>query len=228
VVKGTQFRVSVDGRGARVNVLGGQVEVSDFKSGQYALVLPGQSANVAAQGANGLSLRGNGVLGPIQQGQPRTRPVQPLTAPKGGFAAPRGAPGQTVHAFGDLRNSHAAASGAPRIKSALGEVHLDIGKATQGLAHAATFSTAGANAAAKQTIWSNGDLLPGNGASKSYDQASSNSGAGNANGHAYGNANGNGNSNGNGNGNGNGNANGLGNGTNGNGNAFGHLKNKKI
>src|SRR5215471_7884133 len=88
VVKGTQFRVSVDGRGARVNVLGGQVEVSDFKSGQYALVLPGQSANVAAQGANGLSLRGNGVLGPIQQGQPRTRPVQPLTAPKGGFAAP--------------------------------------------------------------------------------------------------------------------------------------------
>ena len=40
VVKGTQFRVSVNGKGTKVKVLRGQVQVADFKSGQYALVIP--------------------------------------------------------------------------------------------------------------------------------------------------------------------------------------------
>jgi hypothetical protein len=48
VVKGTQFRVSVSQVGGRVDVLEGQVEVSDFKTGQFALVLPGQAAKVSA------------------------------------------------------------------------------------------------------------------------------------------------------------------------------------
>ena len=39
VVKGTQFRVSVSKNDASVDVLRGEVEVADFKSGQYALVL---------------------------------------------------------------------------------------------------------------------------------------------------------------------------------------------
>ena len=71
VVKGTQFRVTVNKDDSRVDVVRGQVEVSDFKSGKYALVQPGQTAQVSAQGSAGLSLSGVGNLSPIQQGTPR-------------------------------------------------------------------------------------------------------------------------------------------------------------
>ena len=53
VVKGTQFRVSVTERGGSVEVIEGRVEVADFKTGQFALVLPGQAAKVAALGRGG-------------------------------------------------------------------------------------------------------------------------------------------------------------------------------
>jgi hypothetical protein len=231
VVKGTEFRVSVSERGAAVDVLGGQVEVTDFKSGQYALVLPGQNARVSALGSSGLSVRGAGTLGPVQNGSPRVQPVQPVPVPKGGLSAPRKAQnGQTVHALADLRNMHAIAGGPLRINSALGEIHLNIGKVTDGLARAANLSPGAASSTNQPTIWSSGALVPGNGASKAYDGNTGNSGAGNSNGHANGNANGN--SNGNGNGNGNGAANGaaVGNGNangNGNGHANGHSKGKK-
>ncbi len=79
VVKGTQFRVTVDGTGSRVDVLKGQVEVADFKSGQYALVKPDQVAKVSIQGQAGLSLSGSGALSPVQQGTPR-RTVNPIAA----------------------------------------------------------------------------------------------------------------------------------------------------
>src|ERR1700712_1848029 len=69
VVKGTQFRVSVSNNNASVDVLRGEVEVADFKSGQFVLVLPGQSAKVLAQGPGGLSLSGTGTLNPIQKGE---------------------------------------------------------------------------------------------------------------------------------------------------------------
>jgi FecR protein len=229
VVKGTEFRVSVSERGAAVEVLGGQVEVTDFKSGQYALVLPGQNARVSALGSGGLSVRGAGTLGPVQNGNPRAQPVQPVPVPKGGLSAPRKAQnGQTVHALADLRNMHAIAGGPLRINSALGELHLNIGKVTDGLARAANLSSGAVSSANQQTIWSNGALVPGNGASKAYDSNTSNSGAGNSNGHANGNGSGNGNGNANGAANsaavGNGNANDNG---NGNGKANGHSKGKK-
>ena len=67
VVKGTQFRVSVNGSDANVEVLRGEVEVADFKSGQFALVLPGQFAKVLAHGSGGLSLSGTGTLNPIRR-----------------------------------------------------------------------------------------------------------------------------------------------------------------
>jgi hypothetical protein len=76
-VKGTQFRVSLDQRDARVEVLRGQVQVSDFKTGQYALVNPDQVARVAVQGSTGLSLSGAGALSPIMSGAPRLPPVSP-------------------------------------------------------------------------------------------------------------------------------------------------------
>src|SRR5579862_4130429 len=46
IVKGTQFRVTVNPNGGSVDVLKGQVDVADFKSGDHVLVTPGQSAKV--------------------------------------------------------------------------------------------------------------------------------------------------------------------------------------
>ena len=82
VVKGTQFRVSVDKDDSHVEVLRGQVEVVDFKTGEYTQVFPDQSARVSAQGGGGLSLSGSGTLSPIQQGSPRRSPVSPLPEPQ--------------------------------------------------------------------------------------------------------------------------------------------------
>jgi len=75
LVKGTRFRVTVAKDDAYVDVLRGQVEVSNFKTGQYALVNPGQSAKVEAHGPAGLFLSGSGTLSTIQQGSPRHSPV---------------------------------------------------------------------------------------------------------------------------------------------------------
>jgi hypothetical protein len=70
VVKGTRFHVTMSGNETRVGVFRGQVEVTDFVSGQHALVNSGQNATVSVQGAPGLSLSGMGTLSPIQQGTP--------------------------------------------------------------------------------------------------------------------------------------------------------------
>jgi hypothetical protein len=71
VVKGTRFHVTMSGNDTRVGVFQGQVEVTDFMSGQHALVNAGQNATVSVQGSPGLSLSGTGTLNPIQQGSPR-------------------------------------------------------------------------------------------------------------------------------------------------------------
>jgi len=89
-VKGTQFRVTVDQNDTRVDVFRGQVEVSDFKSGQYALVNPSQAASVSPQGRPGLSLSGAGTLGQIQQGAPRRSSLSPGPADVRAFVPPRG------------------------------------------------------------------------------------------------------------------------------------------
>lgn len=97
VVKGTQFRVSVSESESYVNVLRGQVEVTDFRSGQTALVTPGQMAKVWALGNGGLLLSGSGTLNPIRRGAPRTTSVMPVQASAEGLSAPDGAPaGQKV------------------------------------------------------------------------------------------------------------------------------------
>jgi FecR protein len=74
VVKGTRFNVTMNGNESRVGVFRGQVEVTDFMSGQHALVNAGQNATVSVQGSTGLSLSGTGTLSPIQQGTPRGSP----------------------------------------------------------------------------------------------------------------------------------------------------------
>ena len=88
VVKGTQFRVSVNAACTSVDVLRGQVEVADFKSGQIAQVMPGQVATAFAHGKPGLSLSGSGTLNPIEQGKPRASSIERIMVPKAGLSAP--------------------------------------------------------------------------------------------------------------------------------------------
>ena len=101
VVKGTQFRVTVNKDDSRVDVVRGQVEVSDFKSGKYALVQPGQTAEVSALRAVGLLLSGPGNLSPLQQGTPRVAainipaPVSIPSAPPVRVAVPEVQPPHT-------------------------------------------------------------------------------------------------------------------------------------
>lgn len=88
LVKGTKFRITIEKNNSYVDVLRGEVEVSDFRSGQYALVEPGQTAKVSAQ-QSGLSLSGPGPLGSIQQGMPRrsSADTEPVTQELGRRAA---------------------------------------------------------------------------------------------------------------------------------------------
>src|SRR5712671_2721902 len=247
VVKGTQFRVSVDAGSARIDVIRGQVEVADFRSGQIAQVLPGQVATASAQGKPGLSLSGSGAFSPIEQGWPRASTIERIMVPKTGLSAPRhAANGQFNRALG--HGNHAAARinssshaslqpghGATRISASLGEVRLNFHKVTHGLAHGAISRPGSARSAAnKDTVWTSREAGPTAGAGNGLGQASSNDdGGSSANvatgvsavtiaavtgpGNSNGDGNGNGNANGNANGNGNGNA-------NGNGLAKGHNK----
>jgi hypothetical protein len=174
VVKGTEFRVSVDGRESRVEVLAGQVEVAELKTGKFALVSPGQVARVASNGAGGLSLSGRGAIDEIKQGTPR---------------APRANPGvlqRDVRANDNARSNGNAAQ-ALRIRSTLGEVKLDFPKVTKGIAQnstAALSSNGGANGRAGNAGADN------NGSGNGLGDGNANS-LGNGGGNAFGNGGGN-------------------------------------
>jgi hypothetical protein len=247
VVKGTQFRVTVSGSSARVEVSRGQVQVADFRSGQFALVQQGQAARVSAGGAAGLSLSGAGKLGTIQQGTPRTPSVQPATVSRSEQAA------VSRPASSNDGRAISVGGGTVRVGSALGEVKVNVQAVTRGLSRGAGQNVAAGHSQA--TVWSTGELTPngsGSGNSQRSNKANAadgantaaTSGQGNANvqanaqanGHAgatgnaahivkiaggNGNAGGSGNSGGNGNGNSGGNGNGNA-GGNGNGNAGGN------
>ncbi|SHH68257.1 FecR family protein [Bradyrhizobium erythrophlei] len=253
VVKGTQFRVSVNAGSTSVDVLRGQVEVADFKSGQIAQVMQGQHATAFAHGKPGLSLSGSGALNPIEQGKPRPSLIERIMVPKTGLSAPlRAANGLQVHALGHLAAGNAATKPAGmRIAAPLGDVRLNFLKVTHGLAHAAVSAPGSTkHGADKDTIWNSHEAKAstgiGNGNSNdtsgSASAVASTSAATNSRGAAQvaattaaavNSGNSNGNSNGNGNANGvgaNGNANGSGNGNangNGNGNAYAYGHNKK-
>jgi hypothetical protein len=243
VVKGTQFRVTVDAGKTTVDVISGQVEVADFKTGQIAQVMPGQHATAFADGKAGLSLGGTGTFAPIEQGKPRAPSVERVPVPRNGFAAPRhAANGQSVSP-GRHAVAHSAGHGVTRISSSIGEVRLNVHRVTQGLAREKSAAHGGGRHAARnETVWSasegssnsssansgqgnnsaNGAANAAGASSVSAAIAASSGSEGGAKGNGKGNngnGNGNGGANGNGNGNGNGNANGNG---NGNGNANGH------
>lgn len=174
VVKGTQFSVTVGAGSTKVGVLRGQVEVSDFKTGQIAQVLPGQVATAFAHGKPGLSLNGTGTFNPIEHGKPRASTIERIPVPKSGLSAPRNAAsGHAIHALGRIDKGakapgapkqshqangvHAPKAGVVRISSSLGEVKLNVHKVTNGLAHGAVAPGRGRNATAStgtETVWS--------------------------------------------------------------------------
>jgi hypothetical protein len=174
VVKGTHFSVTVGSGSTKVGVLRGQVEVSDFKTGQVAQVMPGQVATAFEHGKPGLSLSGSGTLNPIEQGKPRASTIDRVPVPKSGLSAPRNAGGgHAIHALGPIDkgtkvvNGQAQARqasgalaprpGVVRISSSLGEVKLNFHKVTHGLAHDAVAPGRVRNAnASTDTVWSDG------------------------------------------------------------------------
>lgn len=225
VVKGTKFAVNVTPNGTQVNVTEGRVEVADFRSGQIALVLPGQSALVSPNGRPGLSLSGSGKFEAIRQGSPRAPRIKALKVPTGGFANPRGKavgrsasvspPGLAGKTGGRLEK----ANGRVRINAAIGEVRVNFAKATNGLARSSEARHGGNSDKNKgkgkvATVWADGQ------SGGSTGGGNNGNGIGLALGLGNGNGNGNGNGLGLGLGNGNGNGNGLGLGL-GNGNGLG-------
>ncbi|MDA9435843.1 FecR family protein [Bradyrhizobium sp. CCBAU 51627] len=174
VVKGTHFSVKVGAGSTKVGVLRGQVEVSDFKTGQVAQVMPGQVATAFEHGKPGLRLDGPGTLNPIEQGTPRASTIERVPVPKSGLSAPRNAAdGHTIHALGPIDKGvkitgaptpshHAGGAQAPkaglvRISSPLGDVRLNFHKVTHGLAHDGVAHGRVRNADANtNTVWSDG------------------------------------------------------------------------
>jgi hypothetical protein len=214
VVKGTQFRVTVNAGKTTVDVIRGQVEVADFKSGQIAQVMAGQHATAFANGKTGLSLSGTGTFSPIEHGKPRAPSIERVLVPRNGLAAPRHA----VNGLNVRSSQHAIAHpvgrGGTRISSSIGEVRLNFHRVTHGLARdTSSTPVAARNVSDGNTIWSssgsdknpttanNGQGDNGNGAAASAAGAANASQAAALGG---GNGNGNGNS-----GNGNGNASGA-------------------
>jgi hypothetical protein len=174
VVKGTQFSVTVNAASTSVDVRRGQVEVSDFKSGQIAQVMPGQTATSFAHGKSGLSLTGSGTFNPIEQGKPRASSIERIPVPKGGLPAPHMDAGKIIHEVAPIDASSSRLASAPaqppaaggltpakgnviHLSTALGEVHLNVNRATHGLAHGAVAPGLARNASrdiGKNTIWS--------------------------------------------------------------------------
>jgi hypothetical protein len=143
VVKGTTFRVTVSKTSAQVDVLDGRVQVSDFKSGQQIVLLPGQAAKASVDGSTGLLLSGKGQFNPVEQGRPRASGLRALSVPKGGLRPPvlgGKEPGKAASGVqassGKIGGVHRLPDGGIRIGRALGEVKLDYHKVTNGLAHA--------------------------------------------------------------------------------------------
>ncbi len=190
VVKGTQFRVTVNAASTSVEVSRGQVEVSDFRSGQIAQVKPGQIATSFTHGRSGLSLSGSGTFNPIEQGKPRASSIDRIPIPKGGLTAPRDAAnGKAIHALDHIDSSALKTAGPPlqhdhssarngvvHISSSLGEVRLNVQKATHGLAHGSVAPASVGGRHVKEsytTVW--GDTK-----SSSSSSTASNSNSGNS------------------------------------------------
>ncbi len=183
VVKGTRFRVSITGGTAKVDVVRGQVQVTDFRSGERALVNPQQFARSSTAAALGLRLGGAGRLDSVMPGTPQAPRVEPLRVPAGGLRPaadgvplPQAQPASRASAPAVRPSTQAAASasqpavqrtahGGARIVAPIGEMKLDIRKLTNGLARSGVQDTGrgrGKDWAARLQP-GNGDNGPGTG-----------------------------------------------------------------
>jgi hypothetical protein len=235
VVKGTRFRVSVNATSTSVDVIRGQVEVADFKSGQIVKVMPGQRATAFEHGKPGLSLSGTGIFNPIEQSEPRPSSVDRIPVPKAGLSAPRNAAnGQAIRALAAIDRTGGRGALQPRypggmrseglrISSALGEVKLDVHKVTHGLARGSTAATVISRDTANNAVWNSSSTTSPNASSSATSGASTSLSSASQGAAAVAAATNSGSGNGKGNGNGNG-ANGNGNGGVGNGKGNGNSK----
>jgi FecR protein len=197
VVKGTQFRVTVNATDTKVEVSRGQVEVSSFKSGQIAQVLPGQAATAFAHGFTGLKLSGSGRFAPIEQGRPRAPSIERIFVPKGGLRAPSSPKGTSVRALAPFDKSlgmramtkpvvQEAAAGSParpgvvRISVPLGEVKLNVAKATGGLAHGVTAPGSPKLSSGNDSMWNDAKAVGGTGGVAQAGAVSSSNGGSSA------------------------------------------------
>jgi hypothetical protein len=179
VVKGTQFRVTVTASGAKVDVVRGQVEVADFKTGQIAQVMPGQHATAFSSGNAGLSLGGSGALQPIQHGQPRASSIERVPVPRNGLTAP-GKP-DPASLEKQRRASGGPGHGVTRISSTLGEVRVNVHRVTHGLARGVG-TVAGTRSAANRdnsTVWASADSGSNSAGSVAVSNGSGSGGNGN-------------------------------------------------
>jgi hypothetical protein len=179
VVKGTHFQVTVNASDTRVDVQRGQVEVADFRTGQIALVMPGQAATSFVHGRPGLLLSGSGTFNPIEQGKPRASTIERISVPRGGLHAPRGAgDGKSIRALGPAGAAKLATAMSPhviRLTKALGEIHLNVHKATHGLAHGAVVpGVSGKRDTARDTIWNDNRAVANSNANASANNANGN------------------------------------------------------
>lgn len=175
VVKGTRFRVSVAGGQTKVDVVRGQVQVADFRSGDYTLVNPQQFARSSGGGAPGMRVGGRGELATVLRGPAQASRVQPLSIPAGGLKPGAGVvplrnvqPQTSAGAAGSVQPVTARTStGGARVVAPIGELHLNIREVTKGMARN---ESAGNE---KNRGWSS-RLQPGNGGN---DVRSDNSGS---------------------------------------------------
>jgi hypothetical protein len=145
----------------------GQVQVTDFRSGDRALVNPQQFARSSAATAAGLRLGGAGQLAPVTPGTPQTPRVEPLRVPAGGLRPaadaaplPQAQPTTQASAAPTQPAVQRTAGGGMRIVAPIGEMKLDIGKLTNGLARNDAQASSKDNGKAKD--WA-ARLQPGNG-----------------------------------------------------------------
>jgi len=208
LVKGTRFKVDVGQHGADVRVLSGSVNVSAFKSGQFALISAGQEARVAAFGRGSLTLGGSGPIGPVLKGEPRSPTLQRVPVPGKGFSLPRAANTGPVPA--GVPSNVAKLDGQVRIVAPIGAGKLNIQTLTKGLARSGDGARAGGHGERSQeapTVWDTtgpglgkqygvtGNGAGGNSGNGNGGNANSNVNAGsgnNGNGPGYGNGGGNG------------------------------------
>lgn len=188
VVKGTEFTVTVDGNTADVQVASGQVQVTDNKSGQVALLLPGQAARALANGQGGLNLRGSGPFAPLQQGLPRKTMVDPISPKSDGTNQPAAKP--------DNSRASLEPGKAVRIAAPIGSLKLDVSKATNGLVRGENQPSRSKNSDSSWNSNSPNAAPSLKGVANAFNAGNpSGSGLAGANGNAFGLGNGNGNGN---------------------------------